>query len=147
MKTLKPRTIEFLRTVHWSEEYRWPIEPVLEKLREFGHELHPAAQQFLSRYGGLTFHRMNRYQPQSTVMCHTNAIEAASEMSPQWLDAGAELAESKLCPIGGCGHGDYLMAMDESGQVWGMNHYLEWREYATSGEELLDALAGMPPVT
>lgn len=143
MKMLSPRATKWLEAANWSEDYRWPIEPILEEeLRKAGHKPNAAALQFLSRYGGLMWHRFNPYQPNAgTLMCHTNALTAAEKMVPAWCEAGAAVVLSSLCPIGEDGYGHFLMAMDEQGRVFGMDdHTREWKEFDESGEAYLDNL-------
>ena len=138
---LSPCAIKWLKAASWSEDYRWPIEPILEdELRKAGHRPNPAALRFLAHYGGLEWHRFNPYQPNAgTLMCHTNALTVAEKLVPAWCEAGAAEPGSSLCPIGEDGYGHFLVAMDEQGRVYGMAADTgEWKEFNDSGEEYLD---------
>ena len=148
LKMLSPRAIEKLRSMcNWSEQYRWHSEPELAaELRKLGHAPNAAALQFLWWYGGLSFSCANRYRS-STLVFHTDGIEAAHITAPIYCERAAELAGSTLCPIGECGYGDWLLAMAEDGEVWGMDMIRQWREMAESGEHLLSLLCAAPPPT
>ncbi len=139
---LSARTIRWLKAANWSDDYHWPIAPILEEeLRKRGHQPNAAALRFLSRYGGLVWHRFNPYQPNAgTVMCHTDALAAAARMLPGWCEAGAAVAGSSLCPIGELGYGHYRMAMDEEGRMFGVDDMLVWKEFEESGEAFLESL-------
>lgn len=141
--SLSPRTIRWLKAADWSEDYAWALGPILDaELRRLMHAPNTAALTFLSRYGGLVWNRFNPYQPNAgTAMCHTDALTAAARSSPGWCEAGAELAGSRLCPIGEVGYGHYLVAMDEQGHVFGMDDLLAWKGFGDSGEEFLESLA------
>jgi SUKH-3 immunity protein of toxin-antitoxin system len=142
MTTLSPRSIEELRSkCRWSEEYRWRSEPELaEGLRELGYAPNAAALRFLWRYGGLYYYCRNPKRSSDPLLFHTDGIEAAHLMAPIYCEQGAELAGSMLCPIGACGYGDWLLAMSEDGDVWGLDMIRQWREIAESGEDLLKQL-------
>jgi hypothetical protein len=149
MNMLSSRAIEKLRSMcNWSEQYRWHSEPELaEKLRKLGHAPNAAALRFLSQYGGLSFSSANPSRSSSPLVFHTDGVEAARITAPIYCEQAAELAGSTLCPIGECGYGDWLLAMAENGEVWGMDMIRQWREMAESGEYLLSLLCVAPPPT
>jgi protein-L-isoaspartate O-methyltransferase len=140
---LTPRARETLTSVKWTEEYRFDVDTLEDRLRALGRALVPAAREFLSRYGGLHCYQPSPYQP-GLHAWHTDSDEAAVRLTAQQLEALEREAGSRVTPIGESGYGYWTMAMDETGAVYAIDQHSTVMEWAESGEALFDLLTCRP---
>lgn len=113
---MNPEVEEVLRAAGWARGRRVDVEPWRRMFAEGGLAMHPAAEEFLAEFGGLSVNVSG-----SGITKAKEPFEVDPELcldeEGRFLGWGARIGR-QLYPVGELDHGRFLLGIDERTEIY-----------------------------
>jgi len=140
---MTPDVAEVLRAHGWHEGRRVPEDQTAAAIRLVGREPFPAAVEALAEFGGIYVAQDGPGQELRRMPFALDPTMSAG--SAQTLADFSRVIGAALYPLGVEGDHDALLAVDEQGRVFALDHAGEWFLGDTVADALRTLVTGAQP--